>query len=208
MTDSTNDKRTPEAKARLRREIFNIPNSITYARVAAIPLVLAFMAFDSQKNAFIAAMIFAVASASDALDGYLARRMNLISVLGKFLDPLADKLLVMGVLLMLIQLGRVSPWVALVILSREMIITGLRTVAASEGLVIAARELGKTKTAFQMVGLWALSVHYEYPIPGMGDPVDFHEVGAVFLYISVFFSVASALEYFRAFFQSVASPRP
>ncbi|MBI2373840.1 MAG: CDP-diacylglycerol--glycerol-3-phosphate 3-phosphatidyltransferase [Deltaproteobacteria bacterium] len=193
-------------KTRLERELFNIPNTITYARVAAIPLVLVFMASDSEVNAFRAAMIFAVASASDALDGYLARRMNLISVLGKFLDPLADKLLVMGVLLMLIQLGRVSPWVALVILSREMIITGLRTVAASEGLVIAARELGKTKTAFQMVGLWALTVHYRYPIDWLRDPVDFHRIGEVFLYISVFFSIVSAVDYFRAFFRAVILP--
>ena len=120
----------------LATQALQLPNLITYARVLAIPAVLMMMQYDSPRNAFIAAMIFAVASATDALDGYLARRFNQTSLIGKFLDPLADKLIVMGALLMLIHLGRVSPWIALLILSREIIVTGLRTIAAGEGLVI------------------------------------------------------------------------
>lgn len=192
----------------LARQALNLPNIITYLRVLAIPAIMAVMSVDSPRNAFIAAMIFAVASASDALDGYLARRYNLSSLIGKFLDPLADKLLVMAVLLMLLHLGRVSVWVVAVLLARETIITGLRAIAAGEGLIIAARELGKAKTALQMVGLWALLVHHPYPIGFFEEPVDFHRLGAVFLYLSVVLSVLSALEYFRAFVRAVEGDRP
>lgn len=187
----------------LSRQALSVPNLLTYGRVLAIPAVLVFSAFDSPRNAFIAAMIFAAASVTDAIDGYIARKLNQISTLGKFLDPLADKLLVLGALLMLLDQGRVPVWVVLLILGREMIITGLRSIAASEGMVIAARDLGKKKTAFQMVGLWALLVHYEYPIDWFSDPIDFHRIGLVFLYISLFFSVLSAWDYFAGFFRAV-----
>lgn len=190
----------------LGAQALQIPNLITYARIGAVPFVLLLMLYDSPRNAFIAAMTFAAASATDALDGYLARRFNLISMVGKFLDPLADKLIVMGTLVMLVHLGRVSPWVVFVILSRETIITGLRAVAAGEGLVIAARDLGKQKTALQMVGIWCLLVHYSYPLfDWLNEPVSFHRVGSYFLYLSVVFSVLSAAEYFIAFFRTVAA---
>lgn len=172
-----------------------LPNLLTAARVLAIPVVLAVMYFDTRANAFWGAMLFAVASVTDAVDGYLARRLRVESALGKFFDPLADKLLVMGVLLMLLQMGRVSVWVALVLLGREVTINSLRSVAAEKGLVIAARDLGKFKTAFQMVGLWALMVHYPYALEPLRRPVDFHRIGTYILYISVFFSLASAVDY-------------
>ncbi len=187
----------------LRQQALNIPNLLTYGRVLAIPLVVGLMAFDSRRNAFFAALVFSAASITDALDGWIARRFDQGSVLGKFLDPLADKLLVLGALLMLLDLGRVPMWVVLVILSREMAVTGLRSVAASEGLVIEARDLGKKKTAFQMVGLIALLVHYPYPIDLFPEPIDFHRVGLGFLYISVFFSVVSAWDYFAGFVRAV-----
>ena len=187
----------------LSRQAVSIPNLLTYGRVAAIPAVLIFCYFDSPRNAFIAAMIFAAASVTDAIDGYIARRLNQISMLGKFLDPLADKLLILATLLMLLDLGRVPVWAVLVILAREMTITGLRSIAASEGLVISARDLGKKKTAFQMVGLWALLVHYPYPIADFAEPIDFHRLGLFLLYISVLFSVLSAWDYFAGFFRAV-----
>lgn len=186
---------------RVFRHAFSLPNVITYLRILAIPAVLLILRSDSRRNAFIAAMIFAVASLTDFLDGYLARKLNLISFIGKFLDPLADKLLVTGCLVMLVDLGRVSPWVVFIILAREIIITTLRTLAMGEGTVIAARDLGKQKTAFQMVGTWALMVHYDYPLLDFIFPenVNFHRVGTVLLYISVFFSILSAGDYFWGF---------
>jgi len=190
-----------EPRRRITRHAFSLPNIITYLRIAAIPAVLFVMQSDSRRNAFIAAMVFALASVTDFLDGYLARRMNLISFIGKFLDPLADKLIVTGCLLMLLHLGRVSPWVVFVILAREIIITTLRTLAMGEGTVIAARDLGKQKTAFQMVGTWALMVHYDYPLLDIffDEPVSFHRMGTMFLYISVVFSILSAGDYFVGF---------
>ncbi len=197
------------ARRSIGRQAVFVPNLITYGRILSIPAVLVVMQFDSPRNAFIAAMIFAMASVTDFLDGYLARRYDMISVIGKFLDPLADKLLVMGALLMLLHLGRASVWVVLIILAREIIINSLRTIAAGEGLVIAARDLGKQKTAFQMVGIWALLVHYPYPIALFGPgQIDFHRLGTYFLYISILFSLVSAVEYFVAFFRGVSAQKP
>jgi CDP-diacylglycerol---glycerol-3-phosphate 3-phosphatidyltransferase len=189
-------------KASLGSQALALPNLFTYARILAIPAVLFTMQFDSPRNAFIAAMIFALASATDAIDGYLARKFNLTSMIGKFLDPLADKLIVMGALVMLLYLGRVNAWIVFVILARDTIISGLRTIAMTEGLVIAAREFGKHKTAFQMVGIWALLVHYPHSVVAE-EAIDFHRLGSYFLYISVFFSIISALDYFRSFFRTI-----
>src|SRR5690349_9760666 len=130
-------------KASLGSQALALPNLFTYARILAIPAVLFMMQFDSPQNAFIAAMMFAAASATDAIDGYLARRFNMTSLIGKFLDPLADKLIVMGALVMLLYLGRVNAWIVFVLLARDTIISGLRTIAMTEGLVIDAREFGK-----------------------------------------------------------------
>jgi CDP-diacylglycerol--glycerol-3-phosphate 3-phosphatidyltransferase len=202
--------REKEGGRRRKKPLFGealaLPNLITYARIVAIPVVLAIMQFDSRRNAFIAAMLFATASATDALDGYLARRYGLTSMIGKFLDPLADKLIVTGCLLMLLYLGRASPWLVFIIVSRETVITTLRVIAMGEGLEIAARDLGKQKTAFQMVGIWSLLVHYEYPLLDfIPEKVNFHRLGTYMLYISVFFSLLSAAEYFLAFFRTVAA---
>jgi CDP-diacylglycerol---glycerol-3-phosphate 3-phosphatidyltransferase len=176
-----------------------LPNLITYFRILAIPAVLAFMLIDSRQNAFIAAMIFSVASASDALDGYLARRYGLVSNVGKFLDPLADKLLVMSTLVMLVHLSRVSVWLVILLLTREMTVNGLRAMAATEGLVIDARQLGKLKTMFQMVGLWGLLVYYPYDLGFSDEPYNFGRIGVILLWISVILSVLSAVDYFRGF---------
>lgn len=202
--------REKEGVRRRKKPLFGealaLPNLITYARIVAIPVVLGIMQFDSRRNAFIAAMLFATASATDALDGYLARRYGLTSMIGKFLDPLADKLIVTGCLLMLLYLGRASPWLVFIIVSRETVITTLRVIAMGEGLEIAARDLGKQKTAFQMVGIWSLLVHYEYPLLDfIPEKVNFHRLGTYMLYISVFFSLLSAAEYFLAFFRTVAA---
>jgi CDP-diacylglycerol--glycerol-3-phosphate 3-phosphatidyltransferase len=190
----------------LRRQLVALPNLITYFRILAVPVVLVVMQLDSRRNAFIAAMIFALASATDALDGYLARRFQMISDVGKFLDPLADKLITTGALVMLVHLSRVSVWVVIVLLSRDLIVGGLRSMAATEGLVLAARELGKQKTAFQMVGLWCLLVHYPYPFELFEGPLDFNRMGSFFLYLSVLLSVVSMIDYFLAFFRALGEP--
>ena len=184
-----------------KRELWSAPNIITLVRIAAIPVFLVFTYYESRLNSFVAALVYSATAATDFLDGWVARRKNLVTVIGKFLDPLADKLIAMSALVMLVHLGRVAAWVVIVVLGREFIVTGLRTIAMSEGIVIAAGKEGKYKTAVQLVGIVFLLLHYAYPIDffvGTGV-VDANRVGTVLLYISVFFSVWSAWKYFAGF---------
>lgn len=184
------------------KEALAPPNLITMARIALIPGVLILMDPESPVRSFWAAMFFGVAAASDGLDGYLARKTGKVTVLGKFLDPLADKLLVMACLVFMVHTGHVEAWLAALLVGREMSITGLRAIASSEGLVIPASAGGKNKTAFQLAGIAALIIHYPYPVLGTGAVVDFHVVGVYLIYISLLFSVFSAIEYVQLFVQA------
>ena len=141
----------------------NIPNALTASRLAAIPVLMALLLVDFPGHDQIAAALFILFSFTDTLDGELARRGGLVSDLGKFLDPLADKLFVLSVLIVLVQEGLVAAWVVVVIFSRELIITILRSVAASQGRVIAAAPLGKTKTVTQMSAVTLLILQRPYP---------------------------------------------
>lgn len=193
----------------LRDEIWNPPNLVTLARIALIPFFLALLLMESRRNSFWAALVFGLASATDFVDGYLARRLNLITTFGKFIDPLADKLITMSAYVALVYLARLPAWVVIVILGRELIISGLRTIAMSEGLVIAASQGGKWKTAIQLPGIVALIVHYRYPIDLLvwTEVVDFRLVGLWLTYISLVFSITSAWDYLRAFLAGVAEQR-
>jgi CDP-diacylglycerol--glycerol-3-phosphate 3-phosphatidyltransferase len=171
-------------------------------RIVMIPACLYFLDRDTPKDCFWAAFIFTLAAITDVLDGYLARKMGVVSVLGKFLDPLADKLIVMASLIWLVPMGRISAWVVVVLLSRELSVTGLRSIAASEGVVISAGQEGKVKTALQMIGIIALLLGYPYPLTYLGidlGVVDVVHVGKLLVYLSLVFSLASAVEYVRLF---------
>ena len=137
--------------------------------------------------------MFALASISDLLDGFLARRQQLVTTLGKFLDPLADKLIVSSALIMLVPLGRAPAWMVVVIVGRELAITGLRSMAVSEGKVISADKLGKKKMVFQIVAILGLLLHYEY------FGINFHAVGMFFLWLAVILTLWSGINYFRTF---------
>lgn len=188
----------------LREEITDIPNLITLARMALIPLILVFIDNYSPELSAVSAVIFAFAAATDFLDGYLARRLGLVTVVGKFLDPLADKLIVLSTLIMLVSVGRVPAWLVILLMSREIAITGLRAIASQEGFVISAGAGGKTKTALQLTGIIFLLFHFKYPILFFDYVLDFHEVGIMLLYLSLVMSILSAVEYFR-FFAAAAS---
>jgi CDP-diacylglycerol--glycerol-3-phosphate 3-phosphatidyltransferase len=194
-----------KAARSFRNEFLNTPNAITLVRIAMIPVFLWFTYYESRVDSFIACIVYAVTSATDFLDGWLARRKNLVTVIGKFLDPLADKLIVMAALVMLVHLGRVAAWVVIVIMAREFTVTGLRTIAMSEGIVIAAGQEGKQKTAFQLAGISFLLLHYTYPVDAwlFTFVLDGNRVGTWLLYISMFFSVWSAWNYFRGFIRAV-----
>jgi CDP-diacylglycerol--glycerol-3-phosphate 3-phosphatidyltransferase len=192
----------------LRQEFFNLPNTITMVRMGMIPVILWFTYFESRTASFIAAMLFAVIGATDFLDGWVARRRGLVTVIGKFLDPLADKLVVMAALVMLVHLGRVAAWVVIVVMGREFIVSGLRTIAMSEGIVIAAGQDGKLKTILQIVAITFLLLHYAYPIDfGFASfEYDANKVGTTLLYLSLVFSVWSAWTYFSDFLKAVYRP--
>ena len=192
----------------LRKEFWNLPNAITLVRIAAIPIFLFFTWEESRMNSFLAALVYSATAGTDFLDGWLARRKNLVTVIGKFLDPLADKLIVMSALIMLVHLGRVAAWVVILVMAREFMITGLRTIAMSEGVVIAAGQEGKYKTALQLAAIVFLLLHYRYPITFLffTRDVDANAVGTVLLYLSVVFSLWSAFVYLRDFVRATYRP--
>lgn len=175
------------------KSIFNLPNSLTLFRVACIPVLVILLFFPHKATSFLAALVFGLASISDLLDGFLARRQQLVTTFGKFLDPLADKLIVSAALIMLIPLGRAPAWMVVVIVGRELAITGLRSMAVSEGKVISADELGKKKMVFQIVAILGLLLHYEY------FGINLHAVGMFFLWLAVVVTLWSGVNYFRRF---------
>jgi len=188
--------------------ILNIPNILTMTRIAAIPLLAVLLMSPSQSAGFWAAVVFSLASVTDWLDGYLARRMGIVTIFGKFLDPIADKLIVMAALIMILPFGRVPAWMVLVILGREIIITGLRGIASSEGIVIQASNLGKFKTIFQLVAIIGLLLHYDYNwlfgIEHQLAQVNMHNVGMFFLWIATLLTVWSGVDYLARFIRIIA----
>lgn len=193
----------------LKKDALNLPNLLTFARVAIIPVVLWLIDRGTPKDCILAAIVYSLAALTDLLDGYLARRMGIVSVLGKFLDPLADKLLVMASLVWMVPMGRIQEWAVVLILAREISVTGLRSIASSEGLVIAAARGGKSKTALQMIGILCLMLGYPYHLTlGFVDlgVVDLVLVGRVLIYVSLIFSLTSAFEY-AGFFASALQER-
>lgn len=169
----------------------NIPIGLTLSRLAAIPLLMALLVVRFPGHDHLAAALFIVFSLTDTLDGQIARRRGLVSNLGKFLDPLADKLFVLSVLIVLVQEGLVAAWVVVVIFSRELIITILRSVAATQGRVMGAAPLGKTKTVTQMSAVTLLILQRPYPIVGL--------LADLAVGIAIVFTIWSGLDYLWRF---------
>jgi CDP-diacylglycerol--glycerol-3-phosphate 3-phosphatidyltransferase len=180
----------------------NVPNLLTFARIVAIPFFVWLLDRPTPIRCFWACLVFTGAAFTDMLDGYLARRLGVESVLGKFLDPLADKLIVMAALVWMVPMGRIAAWVVVLLLARDISVTGLRSVAASEGVIISAGREGKIKTALQMIGIVALLLGYSYPLQYLGvdlGAVNMVHVGQALVYLSLLFSFASAAQYLRVF---------
>ncbi len=190
----------------LAQDAVNLPNLLTFARVLAIPFLVWLLDEPSPVRGFWAGIVFTAAAITDMLDGYLARKLGVVSVLGKFLDPLADKLIVMAALVWMVPMGRIPAWIVVLLLAREISVTGLRSVAASEGVVISSGQEGKTKTALQMIGIVALVLGYPYQMSYLGidlGVVDMVHVGQLLVYLSLLFSFASAAQYVRLFAAAV-----
>lgn len=166
----------------------NLPNKLTILRVCLIPFFVVFLLLEGGQNQtyrYISTVIFIVASLTDMLDGKIARKYNLVTNFGKFMDPLADKLLVCSALICLIELGRIPSWMVIVIISREFIISGFRLVASDNGVVIAASYWGKFKTTFQMIAVVLLILQ----IPALAL------VTSICLWIALILTVVSLADY-------------
>ncbi len=164
----------------------NLPNKLTILRVALVPFFIAALLIRAiPYNDYIALAIFIIASLTDMLDGKIARKYNLITDFGKFMDPLADKLLVCSALICLIELGRISSWMVIIIIAREFVISGFRLIAADNGVVIAASWWGKVKTVFQMAAVMLLILN----IPVLSI------VTTIVVWIAVVLTVVSLADY-------------
>lgn len=169
----------------------NLANKITILRIFLVPIFMVFLLNSKVPyNEVIALVIFVVASLTDTLDGYIARSRNQITKFGKFMDPLADKLLVVAALISLVELDRLSAWIAFIIIAREFMVTGLRILAASENITIAASNWGKVKTISQMIAIILLLLN-NFPFSYVNFPAD-----SVMIYLAAAFTVISGIDYF------------
>lgn len=190
-----------------RSPILNLPNLLTFFRIALIPLLVILLLSPTRTAGFFATVLFALAAVTDWLDGYIARRMGIVTIFGKFLDPIADKLIVAAALIMILPYERAPAWMVLIILSREIIITGLRGIASTEGIVIPASNLGKFKTIFQIVAILCLLLHYGYNwFFGIQNPylhVNMHNVGMFYLWIATIITIWSGIDYLSKFMKVI-----
>ena len=189
-------------KEKLKKIILH-PIFMTISRVLAVPIIIVLLMYPSKITTFIASLVFSLAAITDYLDGYLARKLNLVSNLGKIFDPIADKLLMSLTFIMLVSINFIPSWIVCVIIARELAVNGLRIViAAHTGNLeadtknlqhVAASLLGKYKTGFQIACIIPLLIHYPY----LG--INFHGIGMVLLYGALIFTLWSGLDYFIRF---------
>ncbi|MDR6224252.1 CDP-diacylglycerol--glycerol-3-phosphate 3-phosphatidyltransferase [Desmospora profundinema] len=180
----------------------NLANKITLARIFLVPVIMIFLLVNVDMgqikvgqgvitvSELIATLVFILAAVTDGLDGYIARKKKLVTNLGKFLDPLADKLLISAALISLVEMQRLDAWIAIVIISREFAVTGLRLVAAAEGQVIAASRMGKLKTIVQIIAIAALMLN-NFPFSSIAFPFS-----QIFIWLAVVITVWSGIDYF------------
>lgn len=174
----------------------NLANRLTLIRIFLVPVFVLVTTTQIPKYGdLIAALIFILAAATDGLDGYFARTRREITVLGKFMDPLADKLLISAALIALVDMGRISSWIAIIIISREFAVMGLRTIAAAEGVVISASKLGKLKTISQIIAISALLLEDFSLLHAIIPASVLHVLAVTLIYIALFFTVYSGVDY-------------
>ena len=203
----------PKLPLRPEALLWTAPNVLTLLRIAIVPVMVWVLTDPGREAGLVAAALFFVASLTDYFDGYLARKYGIVTTLGKFLDPLADKLIVASALIMLAAMPcdpaleavvcepRVPAWIVVLIVGRELAVTGLRGIASGEGITLGAEELGKYKMIFQMFALVALLIHYPY------FWVDFHVGGMYFLWLSLVLGLWSAADYHVRVYRAVRRSR-
>ncbi len=182
--------------------MINLPTVITFSRILIIlPFILV-----ASSNPFLGAILFAVASLTDLLDGYIARRSKQVTKLGILLDPIADKLLVISALIVLVDMELIAAWIAIIIIAREFIVTGLRVVALSKDIVIPAEMGGKLKVTAQITSVIVLLIDKTFIgryLNNLGVPLDLHGLGIMFIWIAVILGVISGIQYFILFWKRI-----
>jgi CDP-diacylglycerol--glycerol-3-phosphate 3-phosphatidyltransferase len=187
---------SPEPESFDQMTFHTTPNYLTLLRVVMVPAVIFALSKQSPYWDVLAASFFGIASITDYFDGYLARKYKIETVYGKLMDPLADKFLVICSLIMLQHIGRMSPYVVMVLVCRELTITGLRALASAEGVIVGASSGGKWKTAIQMIAIPCLMLKEGFGIP-------FYRIGMWLTYLSLGFSLWSAKDYIVDFFKGL-----
>lgn len=180
-----------------RRETFNLPNTITLMRIGVVPFLFLLLLDPGPFWSFMIAILFVIASVTDFFDGYIARKYHMVTTMGKFLDPIADKIIVNTAMILLIPIGRIPAWIVAITIIRDLIVDVIRSIASSEGLYIQASMLGKQKTVAQIIAVTALMIHY----PFFG--INAHVVGMVILYVALFFTIYSGADYLLKLYKIV-----
>ncbi len=178
------------------RRIINLPNAITLLRIGILPVLFLVLLEPGETMSLAIAILFILAALTDLLDGYVARRYNMVTRMGKLLDPIADKIIMSAALVLLIPVGRAPAWIVALMIMRDFAVDGLRSMAAAEGHVIEASQLGKYKTVCQIIAVSALIIHY--PIYG----IDASSIGTAFLYVALVLSLWSGFDYLVRFYRT------
>jgi CDP-diacylglycerol--glycerol-3-phosphate 3-phosphatidyltransferase len=179
-----------------KHETFNLPNTITLLRISIVPFLFILLLEPGEFWSLILAILFVIASITDVFDGYFARKYNLITTMGKFLDPIADKLIINTAMILMIPIGRIPAWIVAITIIRDLIVDVIRSIASSEGYYMQASSLGKQKTLAQNIAVTALMINFS--IFG----VNAHNVGMVILYIALFLTIYSGFDYFIKFYKT------
>jgi len=177
------------------KEVLNLPNSITLLRIGVIPVLFLLLLNPGRILSLIIAGLFIIAAVTDILDGYIARRYAIVTRLGKFLDPLADKLIVNTAMILMIPIGRIPAWIVAIIIIRDLTVDGLRSIASTEGVVIDASMIAKQKTLCQIIAVSALLIHF----PFLG--ADAHVVGIAVLSLALILTIWSGVDYFMKYYK-------
>jgi len=177
----------------LRR--INLPTRLTLFRIGVVPVIVVLLMSPTPFFSFLAALVFGAGAITDYLDGHLARTTGSVTAIGKLLDPIADKVLILSALIPMVALGRVPAWLATIMIAREFAVTGVRLMAASENKIIAADRLGKFKTGFEIAAMELLLLQWDLGI------IHFQTAGMICLLIALVFSLASATNYFTKYFE-------
>ena len=182
-------KAVPESKGMERT--FNLPNTLTFIRILLVPVYIGLFSTPTVERSILAAAVFGLAALTDLLDGHIARQRAQVTKVGRLIDPIADKFLVISGLVLLVQFQRVEAWLAIALIIRDLAVTGVRAIAASRGLIIAAGTLGKYKVVLQIAAIILLTLEGAVTL----SPLNMHMVGTVILYVALLFSLVSAGQY-------------